>query len=198
MSYAAAARSSIEHIPGGWHVVTPTAVVLDLPKEYVSVQLEGGEQITSDRGLFYLPPGDHRIIAQRQSAGPFSASPKTGALLSVTGDLTSMENRGRSITFTYTSAGRCFASFTHAPVSMLVDNHDSPIRVMKGYRRFSVELPSGEHTITAMLESTVSYGVDITSFWSSWLIVGFGVVSGAALFGLYLTVRIMRPQEART
>jgi len=198
MSYAASARAFIGHIPGGWHIVAPTAVVLDLPKEYASLQFEGGDQITSDRGLFYIPPGDHRIIAQRQSAGPFLASPRTGALLSFTGELLSMENQGRTVTFSYRSAGRCFASFTHAPVSMIVDKHDSQVQVLKGHRRFSVELPPGEHTITAVLESTVSYGVDLTSFWSSWLIVGFGVVSGAALFGLYLTVRIMRPQEART
>jgi hypothetical protein len=198
MSYAASAKTFIGHIPGGWHIVAPNAVVLDLPKEYASLQFEDGEQITSDRGLFYLPPGDHRIIAQRQSGGPFLASPRTGALLSVTGELLTMENQGRTITFSYRSPGRCFASFTHAPVSMTVDNHDGQLHSLKGYRRYSVELPPGEHTVVAVLESTVSYGVDLTSFWSSWLIVAFGVLSGAALLGLYLTVRIMRPQEART
>jgi uncharacterized protein YdaL len=107
MSYAASAQAFIGHIPGGWHIVAPTAVVLDLPKEYASLQFEGGDQITSDRGLFYIPPGDHRVIAQRQSAGPFLSAPRTGALLSVTGELLSMENQGRTVTFSYRARGCC-------------------------------------------------------------------------------------------
>jgi hypothetical protein len=48
-----------------------------------------------------------------------------------------------------------------------------------------------------VLETTVSYGVDITSFWSSWLIVGFGMISGTALLTFYTMVRISRPPETK-
>lgn len=198
LSYAASAPASLRRIQDGWHIVTPVAVTLDLPREYRSLRTADGDQITSDRGLFFIPPGEHTLIAQRQSAGPFSVPPNRGTLLSITGNLSMLTLSNRSVTFTYTSEGRCYASFTHAPFSVIVDGRDENIEVMKGFRRFSVELPPGDHTVTAVLETSVSYGVDLTSFWSSWFIVGFGILSGAVLFGLYIIVRISRPQEART
>ncbi len=195
MSYAAAARAELTRIPGGWHVQTPIPVILDLPKEYTSLLASTGEQIASDRGSYFLAPGEHTLIAQRRSAGPFSSPPSGGTLLSITGQLTKLTNSSRAITFIYTSAGRCYASFTHSPYAVIIDGEETTVQPMKGYRRFSVALPKGEHTVTAVLETTVSYGVDITSFWSSWLIVGFGFLSGVALLIFYALVRISRPRE---
>ena len=91
---------------------------------------------------------------------------------------------------------RCIASFSHRPFTLLIDGKEESAAAMQGYRRFSVMLPQGEHTVIAVLESTVSYGVDITSFWSSWLIVGFGVLSGAALMAFYSIVRFSRPARS--
>ncbi len=46
-----------------------------------------------------------------------------------------------------------------------------------------------------VLENTATYGVDITSFWSSWFIVAFGMLSGAALLSFYGVVRLSRGKE---
>lgn len=195
MAYAASARTVLGRIPGGWHIQSPLQVALELPNTYAALRSQTGERFTSDRGSFLLPAGEHTLIAERQSTGPFSSPPSGGTLICMTGELTSLASSSRAITFTYKSTGRCYASFTHAPYSVILDGAESPVQPMKGYRRFSIVLPKGEHTATAVLETTVSYGVDITSFWSSWLIVGFGFLSGVALLISYVLVKILRPQE---
>lgn len=196
MSYAASARAEIDHIPGGWKISAPFPVVLELPKQYSALRLSTGEQITSDQGLFFLPAGDHILQAERHSSGTFPSNPPTtGRLLSISGKLTSLNNTNRSVSFSYSSDTRCFASFSHRPFAIIVDGKEIKSDPMEGYRRYSVALPQGEHQVIAILETTVSYGVDITSFWSSWFIVGLGALCGAALMAFYVLVRISRTSE---
>lgn len=78
---------------------------------------------------------------------------------------------------------------------MFVDGRELNAEPKEGYKRFSVMLPQGEHTVIAVLETTVSYSVDITSFWSSWAIVAFGMLSGTALLAFYTAVRVSRTKE---
>jgi len=91
--------------------------------------------------------------------------------------------------------GAFFLVFANS-IAVLIDGKESSLDISQGYRRFGLLLPPGRHNVTAVLESTVTYGIDITSFWSSWLIVGFGLLAGSALFLLYIIVRISRPSEA--
>jgi hypothetical protein len=198
MSYTASARATIKREPGGWTIQTPYSVVLDLPKEYTALRTSTGEHIVSDRGMFVLPKGTHVLNAEKGSAVPFSVPPLGGTLLSLTGDLASLNNFSRSVTFSYSSTSRCIASFSHRPFAILVDGKEITFETLEGYRRFSVLLPPGEHSVDAVLETTVSYGVDITSFWSSWLIVGFGIVSSTTLLSLYTAVRFSRSSGSST
>ncbi|MBI1804323.1 MAG: DUF2334 domain-containing protein [Ignavibacteriae bacterium] len=196
MGYAASARAIMKRVPGGWHITTPFPVVLELPKEFAALTTDDGQRITSDRGAFLIPQGDHVLHAESYaSTDPFSSRPTGGKLLSITGELGDLSTSNRSASFSYNSATRCIASFTHRPFTLFVDGKETNPQVMEGFHRFSVVLPPGEHTVIAILETTVSYGVDITSFWSSWLIVGFGMMSGAALLTFYTVVRVTRRKD---
>ncbi len=198
-SFAASARASMEHFPGGWKIVTPFPVVLQLPNDYSALLTETGERITSDQGMFFLPAGDHTLRIERRGREPFyAAPPSTGRLLSITGELTSLTNSSRSVSFSYRSETRCIASFSHRPYTVFLDEKELNTTPLEGNRRFSIILPAGEHTVIAVLETTVSYGVDITSFWSSWVIVAFGILSGATLLMFYTVVRISRPSQSRS
>jgi hypothetical protein len=198
LSFAASARARIDHIQGWWKITAPFPVVLELPKQYSAVKSSTGERIISDQGMFFLPAGSHTLLAEQRGTDPFHAeSPVTGRLLSLTGLLTDLKNSSRSVTFSYRSETRCLAAFSHRPYTVFVDGKESSEQPAKGYHRYTIMLPQGEHTIIAVLETTVSYGVDITSFWSSWLIVGFGLLSGAALILFYTIVRISRPGERK-
>jgi hypothetical protein len=188
----------MDHVPGGWTIDAPFPVVLELPKQYTSLKTSAGERITSDQGLFYLPAGRHTVRPEQHGGEPFYAEPPTtGRLLSLTGDLTDLKNSNRSVTFTYHSSTRCLATFSHRPFTLIVDGRELNEQPVKGYRRYSVMLPQGEHTVIAVLETTVSYGVDVTSFWSSWLIVGFGLLSGAILLTFYTLVRFSRSSASK-
>jgi hypothetical protein len=197
LSYAASARAVMDHVPGGWKITAPFPVVLELPRQYSALKLANGERITSDQGMFFLPAGEHTLEVERHADKPFYGEPPVGGrLLSVSGTLTSITNSNRSVTFAYESTTRCFASFSHRPFAVVVDGQDLGATPIEGNRRFTVVLPAGKHEAVAVLETTVSYGVDITSFWSSWFIVGMGMLCGAALMTFYVVVRISRPPEA--
>lgn len=198
MSYAASARARVNHVPGGWVIDAAFPVVLELPKQYSAIRLSTGERITSDQGMFFLPAGHHELQAEYRTGETFpSTPPTTGRLLSISGKLTTLENTSRRVSFSYESETRCFASFSHRPFSVIVDGKELKTVPLEGYRRYSIVLPEGRHEVIAVLETTVSYGVDITSFWSSWFIVGVGMLFSAALISFYLIVRISRTSEAR-
>jgi hypothetical protein len=197
MSFAASAPAVLRRTSEGWHISAPFHVVLTLPHDYSLLTTATGERITSDRGSYLLPAGDHLITGTRGAAGPFRTQFVGGRLLSISGTLTSLSTSTRSTSFTYRSSTRCAASFTHRPLTIFVDDKEWNGQLRDGYKRFSVLLPPGEHKVIAVLETTVSYGIDITSFWSSWTIVGFGMISGSALALFYVFVRISRPRKAR-
>jgi uncharacterized protein YdaL len=192
-SYAASARSTIRTMGDSWSIDTPLPVVLDLPADYIDVRLPQGDRIYSDNGSYYLPAGQYTVIGERKGSTPFPATLPGGTLLSLTGKLMDLKTSTRSVTFSYESRLRCIACFNHPPFTVIVDGKEIPFQTVQGYRRFSVMLPPGDHEVIAVLETTVSYGVDITSFWSSWLIVIFGVISSAALLTFYALVRVSRP-----
>ncbi len=191
--YAASARATLQRDAGQWEFNSPFHVILDLSKEYSSLRTSNGERLRSEDGKFLLPAGRYSIFLDKQSAIPFTP-PSGGQLLTISGKLTSLINGNRSITFSYNSATRCIATFSHNPYTVFVDGGEVGTPVAKGYRRFSIMLPHGEHTVNVVLETTVSYGVDLTSFWSSWVIVGFGMISGTALLTFYTVVRVSRYQ----
>jgi uncharacterized protein YdaL len=194
--YAASARATIdwdnEH---GWNIATPFPVVLQLPKNVSTLLLSPGGTIFSDNGEFLLPAGAYKAEPKVQSPTEIGDMPVGGVLLSLTGDLMSVSTSTTNVTFAYKSRRRCIASFNHPPYSIIIDGRETSIQAVEGFRRFSVMLPQGDHHVTAILETKVSYGVDLTSFWSSWVIVIFGVLAGAALLTFYLLVRFSRPAD---
>jgi hypothetical protein len=157
-----------------------------------------GQRIFSDDGRFFLPAGDHILFEERQSVGPFLTQPSFGRLLSFTGKISSLSTSSRTIELSYESAQRCIASFSHRPYAFILDRNEVTMETLQGYRRFSVMLPPGDHDLIVILESNASYGVDLTSFWSSWLILGFGIVSCALLLSFYGIVRLTRTSAQRT
>src|SRR5262249_5898254 len=118
--------------------------------------------------------------------------PAGGGLLSISGNLTSLTRSGRTVELSYQSDARCIASFSHRPYTLILDRKELNVEPLSGNRRFSVILPPGNHDLVVVLESTVTYGVDLTSFWSSWVIVAFGIVSCTTLLICYTLVRFSK------
>lgn len=196
MSYAASAGAELWNTPDGWKLNAPFPVTLELSNRYSAVTSSISGRIVSDRGMFLLPPGEHLLTAEPKTGALINASlPPSGRLLTISGEMLGLINSNRSVSVSYRSEGRCYASFTHKPFNVYIDGKEISVPILVGHRRYTAVLPPGEHHLLAVLETTVSYGVDMTSFWSSWLIVGFGIFSGALLIGFYTTVRFIRPKK---
>ncbi len=78
---------------------------------------------------------------------------------------------------------------------MIIDGKPYAPKVLKGNEHYGVILPSGEHKVLVVLESQIAYSVDLTSLWSSSIIVFFGLISGGMLIAFYVMVRIRRSEK---
>jgi hypothetical protein len=198
LSFASSSRAEHHHVDGKLIINAPFPLVLELPKQYTALITSTGERITSDRGMYFLPTGEHILTPEIHSDQTFYTTPPTiGRLLTLSGELMNLTNSSRSISFSYQSSSRCYAAFSHRPYTVLIDGKETDIPILEGHRRYSIVLPEGEHDAIVILATTVSYGVDITSYWSSLLIVGFGLISGGVLITFYTVVRISRPRTER-
>ena len=155
IAYAASSGASIERAEGGWKVSSPFPVTLELPRQYTSVVLDGKERLDPQEGAFFVPAGEHLIGASTQGAGPFEAPSLKGRLVSITGTLRDITSSSRSVTFTYWSDTRCLASFSHRPFTISIDGKETPAEALRGNRRFSILLPRGAHTVSAVLETKI-------------------------------------------
>ncbi len=190
--YALAANVKQQRTPSGWEVESPHSISIELGKEDEQILLDGEKQFSIGSGRFAIPVGEHVIDLRKKTAAPFDVSSLTARLLSISGELLELQTSQRSVQFIYTSQTRCAVTFNRAPYAMLLDGAEFEFQAAKGFGRFGVLLPPGKHEVLVVGESRVSYGVDITSLWSSSIIVIFGFVSGGVLLIFYALVRAQR------
>jgi len=98
----------------------------------------------------------------------------------------------RTIDFEYESATRAIASFNVAPSSVRVDYQEYPFTVMKGNDCFSIFLPTGKHYVELVAGDQFSFGVNVTSLWSTTAIAIFGVLAVTALFLMYVALKVVK------
>jgi len=192
---AYAARTRIARVQNGWAIDTPTPIVLQLASDVDEIRRDGQRLRTTGAGRFLLPVGSYTVLQAEPTLQALQPEVPDSHLLSITGDLLFQNTSQRSVSFGYRSKNRCIATLTREPYALFIDGHDTPFEALKGNGRDALLLPPGEHSVLLITQSAASYRVDITSFWSSYVIVIFGVVSVGLLASLYLIVRL-RPQTA--
>lgn len=195
---AYAARTRVTRVGDGWAIETPTPIVLQLASDAREVVRDGQRARTIGGGRFLLPEGSYTVTEVQPTLTGMQASVPESHLLSITGDLLSQKSSQRSVTFSYRSSNRCVVTLAREPFALFIDGHETPFEALKGNGCEALILPPGEHTALIVTQSTVSYGVDITSLWSSSLIAVFGVVSVGLLAALYLIVRLRPRLGGRT
>ncbi|HUK11731.1 MAG TPA: DUF2334 domain-containing protein [Thermoanaerobaculaceae bacterium] len=190
LSSAYAARTKLTKVEDGWAVVTPTPIVLQLASDVTEVWRDEQRIRTVGDGRFLLPAGSYTVLVVQPAVRALQPEVPEARLLSITGDLLAQKSSLRSVQFRYRSGTRCIASLTREPFAVFVDGRETAFDALKGDGRESLLLPPGEHEVLVVTQSTVSYGVDLTSFWSSYVIALFGAVSVGLLATLYLVVRL--------
>lgn len=190
LPYAYSAGTEIKKVDNRWIINAPTPVVLQLDPEVKEIKKNGRQVLSIGEGKFLLPRGSYQVTIPQRSLKPFQTDILKTRILSITGELLSEKSSQRSVEFKYRSENRCIVTFPREPFAVFLDNQETHFKALKGNGRYALILPSGEHHVLVVAQSDVSYGVDITSLWSSSLIVLFGIAAGGLLIIFYGFVRI--------
>lgn len=190
LANAYSARSNVLKAGNGWTIDTPTTLVLQLSSDINEIWRNDKPVLSIGDGRFLLPVGSYHIRVSPESIKAFEPDILKTRLLSITGDLLSLKSSQRSVTFKYKSDSRCIVTLVKKPYALFIDGHETDFTPLEGNGRFALMLPPGKHEAVIVAQSTVSYNVDITSFWSSSIIVLFGIVAGGLLLIFYISVRI--------
>ncbi len=190
--YALAAKAKVVRVQHGWDIETPYPITLELSKYWREILLDGERHFATTEGTFFIPTGQHSVRLVESSVNPFDTNLLETRILSITANLLSQKVFNRGVEFTYSSPQRCLVTFNREPFALFLDDQEYPIKALKGEDVFALQLPPGEHKVLVIAKSQVSYGVDVTSLWSSSLIVFFGMLSGSVLVIFYIIVRLKR------
>jgi hypothetical protein len=192
LAFASTGKAEIRRTADGYIVSAPHSLSLQLSARHRFVQVDGVVRTAAGDGRFLIPAGRHVITLGKQGEGFFDQNTLHATLISCTGNLLSIEEGERSISFSYDSGERCYATTNKKPLEIFIDGELAAVRIREGIERYSVELPPGRHRARIVTTGTVSYSINITSLWSSTFIVLFGAVSLILLLFLYMVVRLRR------
>ena len=192
LSAAYAGAASMHHEGGGYHIETPHHLMLKLPPAVKEVYLDGIPLAPVRDNLYMIPSGNHIVAPVSDVTGSMSPHQFFPHILSITGTLQAIDYDMRTLRFQYTSDGRCLVMVNREPHGLLIDGVEHPFAVMKGNDGFTLFLPAGAHRAEIVAGDMFSYGVNLTSFWSSTAIAWFGIASVVLLLGMYAVVVVRR------
>ncbi|MFZ1729582.1 MAG: DUF2334 domain-containing protein [Bacteroidota bacterium] len=192
LAFASTGRAKIRRTADGYIVTAPHSLSLQLSKRQRFVLVDGVVRTAAGDGRFLLPAGRHVVTLRNQGEGLFDPNTLHATLISCTGNILSIDEGERSISFSYDSGERCYATTNKKPIEVYIDGKRVTVPIREGVERYSVQLPPGRHHARIVTVGTVSYSINITSLWSSTFIVLFGVVSLILLLFLYTIVRLRR------
>ena len=194
-SYASAGDVDYNASDNGYEVNSPYSFTITLPKHIKFIQVDGDAMLGYNDNSFLIPAGKHTIKYITNEIGGFSTVEIQPQIISISGNLLAAEYDMRKIFFTYESEGRTIVSFNNEPSALLVDNVKYPFTVMKGNDCYSIFLPSGKHQVELTVSDTLSYGINLTSLWSSNAIVIYGGLAVLLLFIMYIMLKIIRRKK---
>jgi uncharacterized protein YdaL len=183
--FANAARIQYHFNGGSVSVSSPVSFSLKIPPDIREISIDGMLVIAGRENRFLVPAGTHAIDISPDAARRFSDHQIQPRILSISGELLSAVYAARTITFEYASTGRTLVSFDREPVTIRIDGVPQVYQVLKGNDCFSVFLPSGRHAAEVVAGDLFSYGINMTSFWSSTGIALFGLAAALLLLVMY-------------
>jgi hypothetical protein len=83
-------------------------------------------------------------------------------------------------------------SFSNEPTQIMLDGQPHSVTALKGNDCFTITLPAGTHKVQVVTGDTFSYGINVTSLWSTTAIAIFGLVAVLLLVGMYVGLKLIR------
>ncbi len=195
--FAATSQARFEATDNGFIVSAPYSTCMRLGDDVAELSVDGRIDYPFRPGHFFIPAGSHSVKIVKTNVNPFESGMMHSHIEAASCNILSERTFQRGVEFTYYSPARCAVSFGKMPYAVLVDDHDVAFTVAREEQHYGIILPPGQHKVLVVLESTVSYGIDMTSLWSSALIAIFGSVAGGILILLYFVLKVRRRSAAR-
>lgn len=192
LPYAIAPQADMEIVDGGYEIDAPYSASVKLSDDVKEIIIDGRTVSPYQPGCFAVPAGKHLVKVVAAQVNPFQDEMMQSHIEAASCNILNERTFQRGVQFTYDSPTRCAVSFGKVPYAVLVDDHEIGFSVAREEQHYGIILPPGQHNALVILESTVSYGIDLTSLWSSALITIFGFVAGGILVVLYLVIKLRR------
>jgi uncharacterized protein YdaL len=176
-----------------WDVQSKTSVSLTTPGDWKDYKVDNIFWPGWGANEILLPAGIHQIKSIRKGFRLFNTSLFDIGLVRFTGDLKSISRTDRGFQFSYDdSIMRNLASFNKQPFEILLDGrpYSEPVSAHAGL--WSIRLPRGRHTVDILADSTAIIIMEKTSFYGSFAIVAFGVVSCGLMLLIYFSILARR------
>lgn len=190
--YAIAPQANMEITKDGYEINAPYSTSIRLSSDVKYILVDGATVFPYQPGYFSIPAGDHVVDIQSAQVNPFANEMLASHIEAASCNVLSERTLQRGVEFTYDSPNRCAVSFGKMPFAVFVDDHETPFTVAREEQHYGIILPSGQHKALVILENAVSYGIDVTSLWSSALIAIFGSFAGGILVVLYAVIKVRR------
>jgi uncharacterized protein YdaL len=195
--YAQASEVQYEWSGDECTVSSPYSFMLRLPADVRSVSVDDVPLSPVRENEYLIPAGNRIVKINTEQGASFSPYTLQTQLLSSTANILSITYDVRSVLFDYRSDMRALVSLNREPTNVRIDGHDIPVTVLKGNDCFTIILPSGKHSAEIIGGDRFSYGVSLTSLWSSTAIALFGSGAVLLLVVMYLFMRAVRMRAAR-
>ena len=194
--YAASVGTEYEESDNGFRINSPNSFELKLPNNIKEIFVDGNPITPFRDNRFPIPAGEHTITYSEMGVTSFSTHELQ--ILSFTGNLISVAYGMKNIKFAYDSHIRTLLSLNRDPTWVKVDHQDYKFTIMEGNDCFSIFLPPGQHFVEIGVGNSFSYGINLTSLWSSTGIAIFGTLAVTLLFCMYLLLKIIRRKYLTT
>lgn len=196
LASAAAHDISYRKSDNSYSIEAAHSFILKLPREVPQILLDGMLVSASRDNLYFIPSGSHTVNMNLGASGAFSTSQLQPRIISSTGDISSLSYGIRNASFVYGSGERVLISFSNEPTQVKLDGQDYSFTAMKGNDCYTIELPPGEHEANVITGDSFSYGVNVTSLWSTTAIAMFGFLAVVLLVGMYFTLRLLHRRSS--
>jgi len=190
--YAASINIQYKITDDGFEFEAPESFIIKLPMNVKEIIIDGYPVSPFRENSFPIPAGKHIVKYKNVAVTSFSTNELQAKILSFSGDLLSVSYGMKDIKITYDSKTRTLISLNREPTWVKVDHQDYKFVVMEGNDCFSIFLPDGKHYVEIGAGNTFSYGINLTSLWSSTGIAIFGSLAVSLLFLMYLLLKVIR------
>jgi hypothetical protein len=196
--YAASVGIEYKVLENGYEFNSPNSFELKLPNNIKEINLDGNPIAPFRDNKFPIPAGKHIIAFSDMAVTSFSTHELQAKILSFSGNLISVAYGMKDIKIVYNSRIRTILSLNREPTWLKVDQHDYKFTIMEGNDCFSIFLPPGQHFVEIGVGNSFSYGINLTSLWSSTGIAIFGTLAVTLLLCMYLLLKIIRRKYLTT